>query len=204
MPANKLLKSFGIARAHVSYGVPDSHHEGSYIHPELFLRNADDQTVVRIKFQANCLTGFDAFGESMERYGTGLPCSSVFDFGPRPYGGCYAPKFLDAGSYSFGSLSASPARSEGRELRKLARLSDKIAATVNEYNLFRVEPGCELSLWILALEKLNVPVEIRRWVGNTELSVYAYKQDLPEEQRDPARKLIRARTEQATSKSQAT
>lgn len=185
---NKLMKSFQIARAYVSFAVNGA----AYAHPELFLRKEDGQTVIKVRFQANSLTGHDAFGGSFAEHKYTPAPSPQFDFGPRPYSACYAARFDEGMSYGFGSLSAEPNRSNADSFRKLAKFADKIEATIREFDLQAVNPDCQLTLWVAALEKLGVSVEVRRWIGDREIGAIW---ELPEEERHPARKLLDARKE---------
>lgn len=182
---NRLSKPFGIERATVSFAATGE----TYVHPELYLQTSDGETLIKVRFQTHRLDRPDVAGGAHSK----TRPSDRFDFG-FPYGACYAARWQEGRSYGWGSLQAQPSRSEGDDLRKLARFHDLIARTVSEYNLARVEPDCELALWVAVLEKLGVPLTIRRWVGRggQELDSYGWRQTLPEDQRHPARDLIDA------------
>lgn len=183
---NKLLKPFGIDRARITFCATGER----YTNPELRLLSVDGDAKVRVRFQSHRLDLSDPINTSVAqiRQDWRRP-DDRFDFGPNPYSACYAGKFEPAYSYSIGNLSAEIHK--GDSLRQLARLLDTVERTVACYNLRLVAPNCELALWFAALEKLGAPCEVERWVSigpnARKLDQYAWRNDLPEDQRQPAR-----------------
>lgn len=138
--------------------------------------------VLKLTFQRHALT----FGMSCERYSDlerfreDLP-PNEYDFGAVAYSKFYA-----------GHVTGSDMDANGpgaNRMRVAANIIDKVMETMRDYNLHLVTRD-DLLQWQKALEKLDVEIEVRRWVGNTR---YTAMWELAEHLKAPATKTFNTR-----------